>query len=159
MDFLRSYSLSLICGTMVCGILAGIVRDGLFQKQIKLLCGLFLALTIVKPLIQLELPSLEDIMEPLNQEAISLAADGKKMYQDALAKSIQQETEAYICSRAELLQTNLRVQVHMSNTDPPLPDSVSLEGVFLPDVKHKLQKILEDELSIPKERQTWIGQQ
>lgn len=157
MTFLHSYGLSLICGAMICGILSGMIRDGMYQKQMKLLCGLFLTLTVVKPLVQLELPDLDSLLEPFSQEAESASAEGAGMLQNALAQSIQQETEAYICSKAELLQTNLRVQVHLSNGDPPIPDGVILEGTAAPEVKEAMQEMMENELNIPKEQQQWIG--
>lgn len=130
----------------------------MFQKQLKLLCGLFLTLTVVKPLVQLELPDLDILLVPFSQEAETAVSEGTEMLQDALAKSIQQETEAYICSKAEQLQANLHVQVHLSNDEPPIPDEVILDGNIDPAVKEVLQEMMEDELNIPKEHQQWIGQ-
>lgn len=158
MTFLRSYGLSLICGAMICGILSGMIRDGMFQKQIKLLCSLFLTLTVVKPLVHLELPDLDSLLEPFSQEAETASMDGAGMLQNALAQSIQQETEAYIRSKAELLQASLQVQVHLSNGELPIPDGVILAGTTAPEVKEALQEMMENELNIPKEQQQWIGQ-
>lgn len=157
MEALRSYGLSLICGAMICGIFTGIVQDGLFQKQIQLLCGLFLALTIVKPLVQLDLPSLDGLLEPFGTAAEEAAADGVIIYQQAIAQSIQEEAEAYICSKASALEADLCVRVSLRDDTPPVPNRVILEGEISPEKMDALQTILEEELHIPKERQTWIG--
>lgn len=158
MTFLGNYGLSLICAAMICGLMGGLVREGLFQKQLKLLCGLFLALTVVKPILQLELPEPDDLLGAIGAEADSAAARGTQLYRDSIRHGIQQELEAYIATRAEALGARLKVQVALSEESPPQLESVLLEGTVSADVKKDLQEMMEREMSLPKECQTWTGQ-
>lgn len=145
----------MLCAALACGILKGLAGESFFKKQISLLCGLLLTFTLVSPVLDLELPSLDSIVIPFSEDAAAISGRGEAQTQDAIAAIIQQEMEAYIHSRAEALGAEVQAQVSLN--EALLPKSVQLDGTVSTALRMQLSEILESELGIPKEQQIWTG--
>jgi hypothetical protein len=61
--------------------------------------------------------------------------------------------------KATALGAEISVQVHLSGDALPAPNGVTVEGAISPYGKTKLSGILEKDLGIPMEAQTWISNQ
>ena len=154
MEAIRDYILTIISAAILCAILTSIVGKSAAAPIWKLVCGIFLCFCAARPLTQNSLEPLATFPDALLEQAQSAAAMGEELYKEARLESIKQESEAYILDKAQSLQLDLFVRIHL--TDSGLPDYVTLTGSVNPQAKTKLQKILEHDLGIPKERQLWI---
>ena len=143
--------LSVICAALVCGILTDMSAKTSFEKLIRLLCSVFLAVTVVYPLIRYRFPGWNADM--------SIFQPGEKIYFQSIASIIRTETEAYILKEAKSIGADLTVAVELDAGNPPAPESVTIRGNFEASVETTLSQLIADELGIPKEHQTWIRQQ
>lgn len=151
--------LSVICAALVCGILTDMSAKTSFEKLIRLLCSVFLAVTVVYPLIRYRFPGWNtdmSIFQPGDEDAV---AQGEKIYFQSIASIIRTETEAYILKEAKSIGADLTVAVELDAGNPPAPESVTIRGNFEASVETTLSQLIADELGIPKEHQTWIRQQ
>lgn len=157
MDALRQYILSVTAAALICGILSGLVQNGAAKEILRLLCGLFLTIVVIRPLIGLDLEKLTDWSLDRVPEGESMAALGENMARQAAAEIIKSETEAYILDKAAALNASLTVEVTVSGDDTPLPVAVTLRGEIAPNARQQLEHILQTELGIAKEDQQWNG--
>lgn len=158
MDGLGQYILSVGIGALIAGILTSFTDSksttGVLTRMV---CGLFLAFTVIKPVSQLNFDQLAAFAQSYEEAGESSAAMGEALANDALRELIKQETEAYILDKAGSYQAQLDVEVTVGDGEMPVPESVRISGNISPYARSRLQQILADELGIPKERQIWIG--
>lgn len=144
-----------------CGIFCGILKSLLPQKNaagriLRMVCGVFLVFTAVRPLTDIRLDTLNLATGYLLTEGEALSQDGKNMASDALADIIKEQTEAYILDKARSLNAQITVEVNVMG-DPPSPVSVSIHGSIQPYAKSTLSSAIAEELGIAKEDQIWTG--
>lgn len=159
MEALRQYALSLICAALIIGILLDLSEQTGFQKQLRLVCSVFFACILLRPLVSLRFPEVTQFWSNYMTLAEDAAAQGENIRIRSLATIIRQETEAYILKEARAIGADVDVQVELNNGNPPVPVAVTLRGSFDASSEEQLGKLLADEVGIPKEHQTWIRQQ
>lgn len=159
MSFVRDYIIHLTAAALICAVMIRFTRkSGVLGVLIKLLCGLFLAYSIVKPVQQVEFQGIEDFASGLREDADQAVQWGENATAQAWAESISQGTEAYILEKARAMNVELAVEVELSDDEVPVPASVSLTGHVAPYVKTVLSDMISQNLNIPKEKQIWISQ-
>ena len=156
MEAIRQYALSVICGALVVSVLLDLSAKGRFQKQIRLVCSIFFATILLKPLVSLKIPELSQFKSDFLEQAERAADAGEKIHIQSLAGIIQSECEAYILKEARAIRAEVEVQVELDGGNPPAPVAVTLRGTFDADSETQLSQLLADEFGIPKERQTWL---
>jgi len=156
---IRQYVLSVICAAMICAILLDLADKCGFRKQIQLVCSIFVACTLLSPLVRFEIPTLAGLGSDYRELAHSAAAQGETIRIQSVAAIIRQETEAYILKEAKSIGADVEVDVQLDYGDPPKPTDVTLRGTFDADAEIQLSRFLADELGIQKEHQTWIRQE
>ena len=159
MEAVRQYTLSLICAAVIVGILLDLSDKTGFQKQLRLVCGIFFAFILLRPLISLRLPDMTQFWGSYLTQAEEAASQGENIRIRSQAMLIRQETEAYILKEARAIGADVDVLVELNNGNPPVPVAVTLRGSFDASSEEQLGKLLADEVGIPKEHQTWIRQQ
>lgn len=157
MEALRQYVLSVTAAALICGIVSGLARGSAAKEWIRLLCGLLLAFTAIRPLARLEVNAFAELPLPFAQEAETTAALGENMARQAVADSIKAESEAYILDKAAALNADVTVEVTVSEDSTPVPAAVKLSGSASPYARRQLERILQTELGIAKENQLWTG--
>lgn len=158
MNGLGQYILSVGLAALIVGILTSFTDSkSATGTLIRMVCGLFLAFTVIKPVASLNFDHLEAFAQSYGEAGEASAARGEAIADEALREIIKQETEAYILDKAGSYQCQLSVEVTVGDGDVPVPDSVRISGSISPYARSQLQKFLEDELGIPKEQQLWIG--
>ena len=158
MDTVKQYLLTVICASIICACIRLLLPEKQpGSKTANMLCGIFLVITVVSPLINLRLDDLPRYTDYLSFDASSIIDSASSNQEEAYRQSIIQLTQAYILDKAENFAPELSVEVTLSEQDPPVPCAVTLEGQISPQAKEELQAVLELELNIPKEAQTWIG--
>ena len=155
MEEIREYVLSVVCAAIVCSIVSVLAgQKGTAAPMRKLLYGLFLCLTVIRPVAKLRMEDFTLYTEDLNRDALAAAAMGTGIYEESLAEIISEQTEAYILDKAQSLDLNLTVTVQTDRSG--IPNRVTLRGNAGGDAQQRLSEMLEEDLGIPKERQLWI---
>lgn len=155
MEGLRQYAISVVAAAMICGVLSSLLQNSAAKELVKLLCGLFLTVTVISPLVDIDFDALMEFSFPYTQEAEYVAARGENMARETIADIIKTETEAYILDKAAELNTELTVEVTVS--DDRIPVSAVLSGDISPYARQQLENILQRDLGIAKENQVWTG--
>lgn len=157
MDALRQYIISVVTAAILCGILTGILHKGISKELIKLICGAFLAVTLMRPVLGIQDLDFSDFGLSYSREAAEAAAQGENHSMEAVSAIIKAETEAYILDKAEELNLSVRAEVSLSGDEIPVPMEVRLTGEAAPLAKQRLEEVLTKDLGIAKENLLWIG--
>ncbi len=156
MHGVREYLLSVTSAAVICAIAKHIVGDkGSVGKIISVVTGLFLCVTLISPVIHVRLDDIEDYFEEFSWEAGIISANGTEMANEELTRIIKQQSEAYILDEAERLGTQMDVEVTLSDSDPPVPYRVRIQGSVSPYQKQCIRQYITDYLGIPQENQIW----
>ena len=155
---LQEYILTVGIAALIVGILTGLLDEkSSIGVIVRMICGLFLAVTVIKPVVNLNLEAALAYLDTFDTSGAGAAAYGDSLREEALRERIKQETEAYILDKAGLYQLDLIVEVTVADGDPPIPEAVRIKGNASVYARGKMREIMETELGIPKERQQWIG--
>ena len=156
MDALGGYLMHLTAAAILCSIVLRLQKGSQGTAVItKLICGIFLAYSIVKPVPELGRWEPAGIMREITQDAEEAVSWGEAVTGDALSESISKATEAYILEKANAMNADLAVEVELSDDEMPIPVSVSLSGAVSPYTKTLLSDLIKKDLNISKERQIW----
>lgn len=151
-QYLLSVSGVAIISAIVLRLLEG---KGVDASLVKMLCGIFMALTVISPFTEVRLSDLTNLLPDISAEAEAAVADGELTGKNALAARICEQLEAYILDKAARMDVSLTVEVELTQDAIPLPKTIRLSGNISPYAKSKLQSIIEDDLGIDKENQLW----
>lgn len=152
MPALRQYLFSLVAAAIVCGVVSALGQLSGSKKLVRLLCGLFLVLTALQPLINLTGVRFEGL-EDYRQQARAYVEEGKARSELAWRGIIKDRCCAYILDEAAKLQAQLEVEVVLSPEG--MPHQVQLTGRCSPHAKARLSTIIQEQLGITKENQLW----
>ena len=157
MNAIRDYLFSVIGGAMICGVVLNLTPEGKFRQISKFLCGLFLTISLLHPLSEMDLSRIASNWQKtqdISTEDISAMAQDYS--RSLLAEVIKREVEEYILDKAAALGTSLTSDIHLSPDDIPIPMAVTLTGSPDHAVKKQLETLIAQDLGIAKENQTWI---
>ncbi len=156
MEGLRQYILGVTAAAMVCAILCTLVQKTGEKDLIRMLCGVFLTIVLIQPLVKADLKDL-----PLGdwlqiQEGKQNAAYGEALAKESRLAIIKRRAETYILDKAQELKTELEVEVSL---DPKteMPKKANLSGAVSPYVRKQLSQMMQKELGISTEEQQWTG--
>ena len=155
MEALRQYVISVVAAAMLCGIVVRLFPNGSGKQVGKLICGLFLAYTVLSPISRVDFSKLPDFSLRCMDDAEDAAAMGENLARDSMADIIKEETEAYILDKAADLHANLHVEVTVGEDN--LPAAVTISGEASPYARRQIQAMIANDLGISKENQKWIG--
>ncbi len=159
MDEVREYLLSLICAAVICSVVNALIgKKSAHSAIIRLISGLYLALTLISPLVNIRLNDYADYFNSFSEDAEIAVAFGETAAMDELRSIIKAKTEAYILDKAVSMDTVLNVEVTLNNENPPIPCGVTLTGSVSPYSKEVLSRFIANDLGIAKEDQVWIWQ-
>ena len=151
---MKAYILSVICAAFLCAIVSAMVeKKSTVGMVLKLICGIFLTFTVVKPITDIRLEDMDFLSLELSQEAQAVANMGVSQREGDIAAIIKQELRAYILDKALDLGATLSVDVTLD--EELIPGSVTLTGSITPSTRAIMESILEADLGIAKENQIW----
>lgn len=153
MEALRQYIISVVAAALICGIITGLFPKGAAREVMKLVCGLFLAYTVLRPMAGAELGHLEDLPFSFSSQGEAAAALGTQMAEESLAQFIKEETQAYILDKASKLGLTLEADVTLDEEN--IPVAVTLRGQVSPYDRSRLERMLTQDLAIAKENLQW----
>ena len=158
MDQLGCGILSVVTAALVVGILCSFcdTKTGT-GTLIRMVCGLVLLIHILSGLLKADFDILMSFSDLLLQSTEDAVSQGSRISSKAASEIIKEKTEAYILDKAAAYGVCPEVEVFVSTADVPIPESVRIRGSVSPYARKQLERIVEDELGIPKENQEWIG--
>lgn len=159
MSAICKYLISVIVCALICGIITGLIgKKSPHYTLARLLCGIFLSLTAVRPLVQIKLEDITIYTQSITLDAQSAVAYGESIAQTQKNDIIKQRLETYILDKAAFLGAELSVNVKLDEDAAGIPKTVTLSGEIAPLAREKLTRIITEELGIAEEDQIWTGQ-
>ena len=156
MENIRQYLLSVTASAIICSLITSITeKKGTYAAIVRMLCGLFMAITMISPLLHIRLSDFSVYYGSIMADADTAASNGSFMANEAMAAIIKRETETYILDKASSMGLSLEVEVSLSDSDTQQPQKVWLRGAASPYAKQKLKEMIANDLGIPEENQTW----
>ena len=149
---IKEYLISVTATAIVCCCFTKIFDN---TNIIKVLCGIFLSLSIISPLLKLDIGDSMPELQVISQDAdniIGAAQMDSATYQQAI---IIESCEAYICDKAKDLGCDISVIVDLADSEPYEPDCVTIKGNISPYAKSQISKIIESDLGVCAEEQQW----
>lgn len=157
MEGIREYLISVTAAALLCGILRSLTGEkGSTAGLMRLLCGIFLALTVIRPVKELTLKNFSLLPANLINDAQDVSNEGVDYARQAKARLIKERCEAYILDKARELGAEIRVDIAVSRDNDPVPVSCVITGDLSPYARNQLRTALEKDLGIPEEDQQWI---
>lgn len=154
MQALGEYIVSVSAAAFVCAIVSGLMPKGSAKEILRLVGGLFLAFTVIRPVADIQIPDLTLYGQNYQREAEQAVRDGEDMVQAAVAERIKQELEAYILDKARELRLEVTAELELREEDR-MPQSVYLKGDASPYARQEMMRFLQDDLGIREENIRW----
>lgn len=154
MNGIASYILMVTAGAVLAAVIRQLAGAGPMGTLVKYLAGLYMAVTILTPLVDLQLPDIESWLEDHRAEGQAAAAAGEEAASEAVRERIKAGVKTYILDKAAALGAEAEVEVHLD--DAGIPAGVTLRGDFAPAVRARLAQMIRTELGIGEEVQEWI---
>ncbi len=155
MEGARQYVVCVVAAALICGVLSSFFEEGAGKTLIRMLCGLFLTVTALSPIVNMDLSALTAYGTQYFDVGDEAASRGEKMAQDAKLAIIKQQMEAYILDKASQLDADVTVEVTVGEDQTIV--EVKFSGHISPYARMCLEEILESDLGITKENQIWTG--
>ena len=154
MDAIKDYMISVTAAALICGIVSSLSgRNSSVSKLMKLLCGLFLATAVIKPLVDVRIDNIYNFADNLTVSGNLAVSKGENMASEEMKRIIKQKTETYILDKAKALGAEITVEVVLEDY---VPASVTITGDISPFVKSHLSASITQELNILLEEQIWV---
>ena len=157
MSQIREYVLGILAAAMICGIVLCFAEKSKEGPLLKLICGLVLTFSLAEPVLNIRSGDWKSLGLDFQMEADEAAEAGRVQGENKVRELIKQETEAYIMDKARELDLHIGAEVILSDQALPAPAAVTITGTLPPYGKAKLSRIIQEELGIPREKQTWIS--
>lgn len=153
---IKDYFLSVIASATICFIAISLTdKKGVISQVIKMICGLFMIIAVVSPLRSFRFDNLNGYFNDITQRADDAVLYGESLAQEEMTAIIKEQVEAYILDKATAFRMDVRVEVGMSESNPPVPEKVMFKGNVSPYEKRRMEQIVSQELGIAKENQLW----
>ena len=152
---LGEYIVSLTSAALLCSIILSLLKDGSAKGIVRLACGVFLTITAFSPMVDIQLPSLEDLFAAYHADSELAASYGEDMVMEARKEIIKEKVEAYLLDKAKGMGLSIQAEVLLDEEDIPCSVHIWPE----PDIRNKeqLTQIITTDLGISKENLQWSG--
>lgn len=155
MGQIRQYLLSVIAAAAICGCITALFGNkGTFGTIIKLLTGLFLAITMISPWTRIKIADYTLFLDDITASAKSASQQGERMAEAETQSIIKAQAEAYILDKATSLGLDISVEVSLDETSM-VPCAITINGPAGPYAKSRLQQYIVKDLGILEENQKW----
>lgn len=157
MEGVRVWLLSVLSVSFLCALADALMPKGPVKGVGKLVCGLILAVTVVSPVVSLDVESGVQWLEGWEVGLEQREEELKKQVDEEMKTIIEQEYEAYIVDKAAQLDLvcTVRVTTETGKEGVPIPVSAEIRGPYTAQQREELTRIIADELGIPEERQSY----
>ena len=112
MEVIREYILSVTAASMISGILTVLLdKKGTAGAMGKMFCGVFLAITLIRPLGELSFDSVTDWLTEYERQGNQYAVEGEALKNDSVREIIKSRCEAYIQDVGADMKLTLKQEV------------------------------------------------
>lgn len=158
MGTVGEYIISVTSAALVCGCVQSFFDGkGPVSSVLKLLCGIFLCVVALRPVMDIRLPELAVFSQEPRAEAGALAAEAQQLAAEAQRERISEECRTYIAQKAQTLGCDLSIRVYTGQEAPYAPSRVEIEGNASPYARGVLTNWITENLAVKAEDQRWIG--
>lgn len=158
MSGIGPYLLRIVAAAIICGIATTIVgTKGPLATTVKLVCGIFISITLVSPLISIKISDMTDYIDDLKIDASDVITQAEEGTRSQIAERIKQQAQSYILDKAETYGAHLTVEVSVEASGLPVPNGVTIRGDVSPYARSQLQQLIVDNFGISPEAQQWLN--
>ena len=94
MGAFKDYLLSVTAAALICGFVSSLAgKNSSISKLVKLLCGLFLTATVIKPLVDVRIENIYDFTDSLTDGSDLAVSQGENMASEEMKRIIKQKTQ------------------------------------------------------------------
>lgn len=148
-----------LCGlSLFCGIALGLMPEGGVKKAASIACTVVLIMTVLLPLGTLDLSRYSLELAKYREMGEQLEEKGSEVRDSMSRTVIEQECEAYIMDKAEVLGIevdSVKVRAFWSNEGVWVPETAEIRSSCAEREKKRLSDVIFAELGIPAEKQNW----
>lgn len=154
--WMEQWLMGVACASLVLVVSGALVKGSSGQRVCKLAGSLLLLLVTVGPILRIDEEDWENMLR-LDTQVMEEAEQGLEEQNNFLYESIiEEETEAYILDKADSLGMTCQVEVVVQWEDEiPQPWSACVTGTWNQAQQEALAGVLEAELGIPCQRQSF----
>jgi len=150
-----NYVLQLTAISILCAVSLSLLSDGSGKTLLRLVGSVILVLTLMQPLLNIQLPKNDRWFSEYQSEGENLAAIGEELAVAARGEFIKQRLCAYILDKAAALGADISVDIVLNQQE--IPKAIVLSGNVSQIVRQQLSQIIVQDLGISKENQKWTG--
>lgn len=156
MEWLSDWLIGVTAAAILCALADRLMPEGSVRRVSKLVMGLVMLAALLRPLVQVEASSPLDVWEDYQARTAAQAQELEAERDQAMKRIIEQEFSAYIVDKAAQLGAACTAQVtcQAGENGVFLPQSAVVQGPLSLEQQETLARILEEELAIPRDRQT-----
>ena len=151
---MTAYIYTVTAAALISAILVTLAGRGSTGALVKVLAGIFMALTVVSPILKVELPDPQTWMSGIETDGAAAAAAGEELADEAMRAIIIERTQAYVMDKAARFDVAVAVDVDLDQLG--IPVAITLTGHVSPEVKAKMAQELAADLGLGEEVQNWI---
>ena len=149
MNALTGYYMGLICAAFVCALIGSVAGSN--QGLRRLIAGIFLTLTALAPVGDLELPELD--LERIRADAQAAMQEGTDQADDMRSGIILEACEAYIWNKAA--EMGLELEITLTLDTQGIPSAVILTGSASPLERQELTQMIVRDLGVEGRDVIW----
>lgn len=156
-EFFHSWLLSLVGAAVVCAMAVALTPSGRPRRITSLVCGIVMIIALISPLRRFDVSLYSREVQKYRQAGQDIAANGEKINEELSRTIIEQDCEAYILDKAELLDSGAAIDI-TARWDTQgfwYPYEADIGGALSDSQKKTVAGLLESDLGIPLDRQTW----
>ena len=151
----RQWLLGVTCTALVMAIADSLAPEGSVKRVCRMAGGLALLLAAVGPLLRLDSGILDNMLEEYRTAARYYAETLKEQNNSFYQTVIEESTAADIVDKAEEMGISCQAEVTISYDENgvPCPWEVTARGDWTDETREALERLLEDDLGVPPQRQ------
>lgn len=157
MEGLKMWLLAMTAAALLAGAVEQLCPDGPVKRAVRLVCGLVLLVTMLRPAAQLRDLAWGDLFSMEREAAQESVEQGTQMGAEQMSAIIAEEAGAYIVDKAAEMGIQCAAQVFCSETEEGLilPQAVEVAGEMTAQQRQDLTELISGELGIPAEEQSY----
>ena len=130
---ISSYVVSILVAVISCSILTSFVAGNTVGSGlIRMLCGIYIAITVVAPLLKIRLNDIGIYWSNIQGTADVVAQEGRDAAIDESSLYIKEDLQTYILKKADELGASIDVELNLSDEFPPTPQCIEISGTVSP---------------------------
>ena len=155
MNEIREYLISILCITVLCGLLQTFSPKGAAGSAMRYVAGIIITITVLTPLMQDKAFQWNVDFEDFLTQSEQAVSKGQAVASSAYIEHIQQSLSAYILDEAEEMDVKIQVETDIQKEYPYEIQVVRIKGTVAPYIKKALTASLERNLGISEEMILW----